>query len=218
MSLTTKIHVFYHALSDDMLQVSLEHILAQLPDNMRDRAAKYQSKRSALNFLQGRQLLSQGLKHLGEKADLSALGYATNGKPYLDEFEFNISHSHYIAVCVFSSHGPVGIDIEYPSDLHLPHLKHNFTEAEWDAIQTDMSYPDLFYKLWTRKESIIKATGHTLADLHNIHINSFDATIQISNQDWHLQGLSIADNYFAALCTSCPIDTIEYIQCNIDFD
>ncbi len=216
MSRTTKIHVFHHALSGDMRQVSLEQILAQLPDNMRDRASKYQSKRSALNFLQGRQLLSKGLNCLRLKSDLSNMTYDNNSKPILDGVEFNISHSQHIAVCAFSSNGPIGIDIEVPSDLHLPHLKHNFTEAEWDAIQTDRSYPDLFYKLWTRKESIIKATGHTLADLHKIHINSFESSVQVSNQDWHLQELNISDNCFAALCTSCPIDTIEYIPCKID--
>ena len=208
--------MFYHELSGPILQVSLEQILVQLPENMRDRASKYKSKRSALNFFQGRQLLSQGLNYLDVKANLSSMTYDVNGKPVLDGVEFNISHSHHIAVCAFSSNGPVGIDIEYPSDLHLPHLKHNFTKPEWDAIQTDMSYPDLFYKLWTRKESIIKATGHTLADLHKIQINSFDSIVKVSKQDWHLQDLSISENCFAALCTNCPIDIIEYIPCKIN--
>ncbi len=216
MSLTTKIHVFYHQLSDTMLQASLEQIIAQLPDNMQDRASRYKSKRTALNFLQGRKLLAHGLEYLGRQVDLSSMTYLPSGKPIIEGVEFNISHSHNIAVCAFSSHGAIGVDIEYFSELHVPHLKQNFTEDEWDAIQTDTSYPELFFKLWTRKESIIKASGSTLADLHKVHLNSLDSHVQLQGQVWHLQELSLHDNTFAALCTSCPANSIEYIPCPID--
>ena len=196
-----------------MLQASLPDILAQVPDYMHDRASRYKSKRSAFNYLQGRSLMSQGLQHLGKQTDLSQMSYLPNGKPILTDIAFNISHSQRLAVCALSSIGEIGIDVECKKQLHLPHLKQNFTESEWEAIQTDPSYPDLFYKLWCRKESIIKASGKTLAELHKLHLDPLISHVQFDAQDWHLTDLSFTEDCYGALCTKHPVDSIEYISC-----
>jgi len=214
--LTTKVHIFYHYLSASGLKVSLEDIIAQLPDYMRNRALRYKSKQTALNFIQGRLLLSHGIGHLGLDAEVSSLSYADSGKPYLPHLAFNISHSHHLAVCAFSSAGAIGIDVESKTEKHLPHLKHNFTDQEWDVIQQDPNHPDLFYQLWCRKESIIKATGKTLSFLHQIQLNSFANHCQVEGQTWHLRDLDLLDNYFGSICTQQTPASIDLTSCTLD--
>ena len=203
-------------MSASALKVSLEDIVAQLPDYMRDRTLRYKSKQAALNFIQGRLLLAHGIRHLSLDADVASMSIAESGKPGLSGVEFNISHSSHLAVCGFSSAGAIGIDVESKTEKHLPHLKHNFTAQEWDTIQQDPNHLDLFHQLWCRKESIIKATGKTLSFLHQIHLDSFANQCHVEGQDWHLKDLDLEENYFGSICTLHAYESIELIPCSFD--
>lgn len=92
----------------------------------------------------------------------------TYGKPYLTGMEqlfFNLSHSGSYAAAVFSDE-PVGIDVERvrPADLAL--AKRFFAAEEYAALRAVSDERDMggrldreFIRLWTRKESYIKAVG-----------------------------------------------------------
>ena len=92
----------------------------------------------------------------------------TYGKPYLtgtEQLFFNLSHSGSYAAAVFSDE-PVGIDVERvrPADLAL--AKRFFAAEEYAALRAVSDERDMggrldreFIRLWTRKESYIKAVG-----------------------------------------------------------
>ena len=183
---------------------------------MHTRALRYKSKQAALNFIQGRLLLSHGIKHLNLDADPSTLGSEPSGKPVISGLDFNISHSQNLAVCAISSSGAIGIDVECQREKHLPHLKHNFTDREWKAIQQDPDHPNLFYQLWCRKESIIKATGKDLSFLHHIELDSFSDSCLFEGQQWHLRDLNLLENHFGSICTQHISESIELIPCVLD--
>lgn len=75
----------------------------------------------------------------------------------------NVSHSGALAVCALGG-VPVGIDVEeiLPSSL-LPLDYFREDERRWIGAQPQPLRA--FYRLWTRKESLIKAERRTLADL-----------------------------------------------------
>ena len=87
------------------------------------------------------------------------------GKPFLPslpEFHFNLAHSRKWAVCAVANH-PVGIDIE-----HLPYMADVIDVARCCLTQEEQRHlfalpeadqPSTFCKLWTIKESYMKATG-----------------------------------------------------------
>jgi 4'-phosphopantetheinyl transferase len=88
-------------------------------------------------------------------------------KPYLiqnREIQFNLSHSHDMAVVAVAFNKPIGIDIE---SLHRNNIdfiglaKNTFTAQEF--LQLEQADPEntkhYFYTLWTQKEAIIKAIG-----------------------------------------------------------
>lgn len=183
---------------------------------MHGRALRYKSHQAALNYIQGRLLLQYGITDLALKAELSQISCHDNGKPSLPNIEFNISHSQDIALCAFSSVGSVGIDTESLRPLNFDHLQHNFTNPEWTAIQADTEFPNLFFQLWCRKESIIKASGKTLSDLHKIHLDSFSDQFTIDNHTYHLQNIDLPFNNFTALCTQHPVASIHLIPCQFD--
>ncbi|MCC8106972.1 MAG: 4'-phosphopantetheinyl transferase superfamily protein [Clostridiales bacterium] len=89
------------------------------------------------------------------------------GKPYLPDFpglHFNLSHSHEMAMAVFAD-TEVGCDIELQKKPNEKLAERFFCPEEnaWmKAARTETEREERFYRLWTLKESFIKATGQGL--------------------------------------------------------
>ena len=140
------------------------------------------------------------------------------GKPVLasseaTNLEFNIAHSHELALFAFCRNKPVGIDIEYVREL--PDMQsivnHYFSETERDiyAHLSDEVKLNAFYRGWTCKEAYIKARGKGLS----IPLTAFDVSLDPSepaglmmdrihpgaNLEWTLVDLKPAEDYTAAL-------------------
>lgn len=111
-------------------------------------------------------LLDEGLKKIGYRE--KQLNYSVNkqGKPYyreLPQFYFNLSHSGHYAVATFSDM-PVGVDIEEKKidKTRLGIAKRFFHEKEYSLlknIKDKREQMELFYRIWTLKESFVKAAG-----------------------------------------------------------
>ena len=87
----------------------------------------------------------------------------THGKPYLSsypEFYFNISHSVSRVLCVTDSL-PVGVDIEQirPIDLDVARIWYSPDEYAVYMAAPVNERLELFYDIWTLKESYAKAIG-----------------------------------------------------------
>lgn len=86
-----------------------------------------------------------------------------NRKPYfpsLPDVHFNLSHSGSFAVCVVSDF-EAGCDVEKISPKHLGVARRALSKPEQDFLDS-ASQGDrlsLFFRLWTLKESFMKATG-----------------------------------------------------------
>ena len=94
------------------------------------------------------------------------ISLAKYGKPYLPEQEdvhFNISHSgDHLAISV-TRNNAIGIDIEqWKKQANLQALvKRCFAREEksyWQALPDEFKQYE-FYRFWTRKEALVKATG-----------------------------------------------------------
>lgn len=89
------------------------------------------------------------------------------GKPFLaehPEIQYNLSHGDGIVACIVGEK-ECGIDCERVRTYHVNVVKRAFSEAEKALIESaEESEKDLiFFRLWTLKESYIKALGTGLS-------------------------------------------------------
>lgn len=119
-------------------------------------------------------LLDKALK----KHDLSErdMKYTFNayGKPYFanaEDLHFSISHSGEYAMVVLSDK-EIGCDIQQIKDINLSIADRFFTAEERKYVKCTEN----FFRIWTLKESFIKAIGKGLAlPLNSVSIKGLDS-------------------------------------------
>ncbi|AMY12374.1 4'-phosphopantetheinyl transferase psf-1 [Luteitalea pratensis] len=112
---------------------------------------------------------------LGLAPELTAFGWATlpSGKPLLtfrdgrpQPLHVSVAHGGGLAVAAVCEHGPIGVDLEHvDTRRNLVGIARRFFAAE-ECAELEACGSDerslLFHQWWTRKEAVLKATGHGL--------------------------------------------------------
>jgi 4'-phosphopantetheinyl transferase len=147
--------------------------------------------------------------------------YGEHGKPSIKEslnkqpIEFNISHSGNYALIAITLSNKVGVDIEkINSDIdHQSLSKRFFSKQENNELQgiDEGQRGDVFYRIWSQKESFIKATGQGVA----FGLERFSVSLEEGEQSgtvvtttasldekWFTYNLLELDDYKTALTTS----------------
>ncbi|MEX8546960.1 MAG: 4'-phosphopantetheinyl transferase superfamily protein [Mucilaginibacter sp.] len=143
---------------------------------------------------------------------------AKNKKPELENnfgrnLHFNISHSgNWVLIAIAATE--VGIDVEEmnASFTYQNLLSFSFNLQEIDFIEkSDLPY-QTFYQLWTRKESLLKATGKGLVDelslvpsLTGVHQNPTE--IIGSAESWQVLSFPVDENYVGSVAFM-PVKTV----------
>jgi 4'-phosphopantetheinyl transferase len=95
--------------------------------------------------------------------------YGMHGKPLVagrDDLHFNLSHCKGLVACALRRDGLVGIDVEFIGRPAPPEVvTHYFSssEAAWWRAQPETMKTKAFFKTWTMKEALVKATGDGLS-------------------------------------------------------
>lgn len=209
-------HVYFARLSE--LPVSADKWLPLLDDTERDRAARF-----VLPALTERYILTHGLLRLILGAYLKiapkAVCYAFNqhNKPMLanahaSTLQFNLSHSDDAVVIAITNGIAVGVDIEkMQTDAKLAVAERFFNPAEVAALiaLTPTEQAIMFYRLWAKKEAVVKADGQGFAVLHtafSVCVTDTPETIALQQTEWSLYTLKLLPDYAAALATSQPVN------------
>lgn len=151
----------------DVTALSLEELRGQVSEARREKSLKYRFEIDQRRSLAAEALLFYALKK--EKIcnnDFPEILTYPDGKPYLKQVEFSLSHAGNYAVCLLGT-SPCGVDIEYMERKnHFQKLARRFfTGEESQALTCEKD----FYMLWTRKESFVKVIGTGL----NCPLDSF---------------------------------------------
>lgn len=160
---TTMVYfAFTHKLEDKALFEKLYQAVSPERQQKITRLVHEEDKRLSLGAAC---LLKRALADCG--ASYSSIEYASGGKPYLAgcrNMFFNLSHSKDIVLCALSPL-EVGCDVEKVGGASLAVAQRYFSPEEYHEIMK-ISSPEeqrlLFYRMWTLKESYIKATGQGL--------------------------------------------------------
>lgn len=155
--------------------------------------------RTALRRLLGRYLEVHG-------GDISFV-YGPAGKPAVEgdaRLAFNLSHSGGLALCAVS--GPrvaLGVDIEAMRTLRDAGklAERHFSPAElngWSRLSEPERLPG-FYRVWTRKEALLKAAGEGLArPLERVDSAAGD----LDGRSYWLESLEPDEGYAAAVAST----------------
>lgn len=184
-----------------------EDLLSYVGEYRRNKISRYKNEQDCKRSLLAELLIK---KAIIEKMGLRDVTISRNkyGKPYLQgvkDFHFNISHSgHYVVIAV--SEGKVGIDIEKKDKVDYRIAERFFGNKEAREILASSEEDeriDAFYRIWTLKESYVKAIGKGLT----IPFSSFEFTfgnkIEIEDPEqreiFHFFNTSIND-YSLSVC------------------
>jgi len=148
--------------------------------------------------LKGREKVSFLSKHARKALEISAKkSHVQLRNPKKDEngvpLPFNghywsLTHkSKYVAGVIASA--PIGIDIEKIRSCSKALFRKTACDSEWELSDTDPFV--LFYRFWTSKESVLKASGTGIRDLSKCRIISIiddnHLVIDYRNQEWLLE-------------------------------
>ena len=121
------------------------------------------------------------------------------GKPYLAQYpgvQFNLSHSGPWGVCALSG-APVGVDVELVRPLRQNVARRFFTAGEQAYLE---QCPEReFFRLWTRKESFIKALGKGLT----LPLDCFSVLEDLmvwEGTAWYFHQFPVEEGYLTLCC------------------
>ncbi len=175
---------------------------------------RYIAGRGTLRMLLGRYLRTAPASF--------SLSYQAHGKPELGPpwkaygLEFNVSHSHELAVYAFTRGSPIGVDVEcirpMPNAAEL--LERFFSPEEvqqWQQMPAERQLR-AFFQGWTRKEAWLKAVGSGLSFPLNQFCVTLDGPARVLSirgdtdeaARWWLESCEPCDGYVAAVAMRGP--------------
>ena len=195
------------------------------------RASSFVFERDRHHFIVARGILRAILSRY-LRVDPHYIRFDTNayGKPSLDlprcepRLNFNLAHSHELALYVFTYAREVGIDVEYMrADFDFEELaKHSFSLYEQSILRAlpEEAKQQAFFRCWTRKEAYIKAKGKGLSiplDLFDVSLAPGESPALINSREdpqettrWSFKNLDPDPGYASALVVE---DGEWYLNC-----
>lgn len=188
------------------------------------RAERYHHLKDSVRCLMAGQLLNHALTQQGLPSDDKHIVQNRFGKPMFKADGlgyFNLSHSGSWVVCAVDKQ-MVGIDVEQcrtDIDFEVMSL---FSRAEQIYINngSDKNKLTRFYRIWTLKESYLKALGVGVSQpLNSFTIHVLDgnhACIEINQQrqtDWYFYYCDLDASHVCAICAKQPISTNDFQFC-----
>lgn len=199
----------------------IEQYFSLLDKDERARANRYQSPIHRERFIAAHAALRN---ILGGYLDLApsglAFAYTEHKKPYLPEhprLQFNLSHSHDLALVGCTLDHKIGVDVEkIGTNFNLNVAKRFFSSQENNQLISlpDSEQTNEFYRLWARKEALIKAIGKGIAalPLASFSVTGKDETLSLEDETWSLMPLNVHADYQAAVASNQPIKHLTYCQ------
>jgi 4'-phosphopantetheinyl transferase len=195
-----------------------ESLCQILDESERQRATRFHFSRDQERFIIARGSLRLILaQYLNKTPDRIRFRYGPNGKPGLEandigpRWDFNLSHSSEVGLLVVTHGRRVGVDVEkiMPSSVDgLGIAERFFTPAEASLIR---SFPadsrgDVFFRLWTRKEALLKGCGVGLSEsLNRVEVSLNRSEIALPDSfsgpctNWSIQEYCPCAGYIAAV-------------------
>ncbi len=199
------------------LDCGIDSFRRTLSADERSRSDRFHFERDRAHYIAGRGILRRLLgQYLGCPPEDLRFESNKYGKPALTDraLDFNVSHSHGIALFAVTTRAQIGIDVEKVREDFGDYLSFSerfFAPGERAALRAlpIEARHRAFFTCWTRKEAYIKARGEGIShplDAFEVSVSPEDAPAVLKTVDgpmdaanWHLEELVPGGGYVAAL-------------------
>jgi 4'-phosphopantetheinyl transferase len=191
-----------------------------------DRAGRFRYERLQRHFVASRGFLRYVLaRYVAAEPEEIRFVYNYYGKPSLvgeRSLQFNMSHSHELAIVAVTRDAAVGVDVEHiRADFASEEIATRFfsrVEVEtFSALQKEERVA-AFFRCWARKEAYIKAIGKGLSQ----PLDGFDVTLtpdepaallrrgKEDEMTWSMSDIDVGSDYASALAVEGDPSQISY--------
>jgi 4'-phosphopantetheinyl transferase len=152
-------------------------------------------------------------RYLDEPAPAIRFRRGEHGKPFLvpeyaSELQFNLTHSHDVALVAVTLGREIGVDIEKvrerPAFERLAARFYAEQERAALAATPEADRERSFFRLWTRKEAHLKATGTGLS----VNLKAIDTLAPAPS--WWYHEFAPADEYVASVAGTGDLPRFSY--------
>lgn len=192
------------------------------------RAERYIVEKARRQFVEVRGLLRILLgAYLNQDPASLEFIYSANGKPSLsvssggDSIQFNISHSQAQVLYAFSADQAIGVDIEGINPLiRYIDLAHRICTPNEQRVFDQLPpsrQVQAFYKIWTRKEALVKLGGDRLYEkLSILEVPAYPTAgsywIPAEDRQIWLQDLELVEGFTGAIALDTAPEQILHHQ------
>lgn len=182
-------------------------------------AGKYKLEEDSSRYIIARSYLRKilgdylSLDPIDVKISLNKFGKPTLLTENFESIKFNLSHSGDLIVYAFNISDEVGIDIEMMNNyIDHPQIADNYFSSDeisyLNSSKDRFEITDRFFRIWTRKEALLKAIGTgLLPDLRKIDVLqdeiklnlSLDELPEYQTRNFNVFDFSIHNNYKSSI-------------------
>ena len=215
----------YYAKIESLSEEDVQYAMHLLPKERIEKIERRKQEKSRLQSIFAGLLLEYALRETGLIGKNLTFLENPDGKPYIAEYpklHYNLSHSNRYAALVMDDCS-VGIDVEENRADCKKLVKRFFAEEECAALEEQWS--DAFFtKLWTRKESYLKAVGFgmrmplagfsTLKDYVELNDKMYSELIE-PGAAYYLDSIQIDKDCWLSVCKKNEPVVLERENCLI---
>ena len=215
-------------------QPRIKHFYPLLSDDEKERSEKFHNYIHRKRFIASHGFMRSTLsRYMNIPAEQLIINKLDNGKPFIEltgrhpRIQFNLSHSHNMALLGVCLDDELGVDIEYINRKNNWQgiINRFFTDNEKRNI---FSLPEdqqrnAFFETWTRKEAHMKATGLGLRlspKKFTVSTPPVDAQLleytnddEINIEQWSMKKIEmpeLASDYCASISRQGAINNLNY--------
>lgn len=214
---SNEVHIIIASLESD--QTTEHDRLSLLAKDELERANRYYFPIHKTRFIAARAMLREILSYyLNCPPEDITFFYDQYQKPYqlIDpDLHFNVSHSENNVIYGLSS-SPLGIDIEkVQTDFHPEIAERFFSQIETQALSNLPHEKAIrhFYRLWAKKEALVKAIGRGLGwslSSFSVSLENIVETIAVDEYEFTLHPLLLHSDFESAVAVHPTMTQLSY--------
>lgn len=214
-TLSNEIHVVRINISKNIHRISdQKDLLKDLEKQKLSRIVKQEDK----NIFICSQVMKRIIcgHYLNIPPDEISFDFNENKKPFIisqPDFHFNISHSGNWMTMILSNN-PCGIDVEIiQPDFNFKEVMQSaYHPDEIGYVQQSQDNTKAFFRIWTIKESFLKATGVGLIDnLSDLNMME-NSTLLEDTIPWQIQSYMIDQGYWCSICYQAQKPNLRFYE------